>query len=95
MDSAGATGGGASITVQVLRQQIERLQKQLAQQQQQLRAAMSGGKDKDPAHAASIAALQSAVATTMGQLAATVARLVSALMAESGGSSGNLVSTSA
>lgn len=81
--------------MQVLQKQIERLQKQLARQEQQLRAAMSGGKADDPANAPRIAVLQSAVSTTMGQLSATVAKLAAALVAESGSSSGSLVSATA
>lgn len=92
---ATADSGGLSPTIQTLQKQIERLQKQLAQQQQQLRQAMAGDKASDPANAARVAALQSAVSTTMGQLAEAVAKLAAAMMAESGGSSGGLVNTSA
>lgn len=88
-------GSSESPTVQALRKQIEQLQKQLAQQEQQLRAAMAGGRDKDPANEQRIAALQSAVSTTMGQLSAAAARLAAALMAEGGSSSGSLVSATA
>lgn len=94
--SAGdSSGASASLTVQTLQKQIERLQKQLAQQQQQLRQAMSGDRAKDPTNTARIAALQSAVNTTVGQLAEAVAKLAAAIMAESGGSNGGLVNTSA
>lgn len=93
--AAASDSSGGSLTVQVLRAQLERLQKQLAQQERQLRAAVARDKDNDPANAPRIAALQSTVATTMGQIAETVARLAAALMAESGSSSGNLVSSAA
>lgn len=96
-EAAGAAGqsSSASLEVQVLQKQIERLQKQLAQQEQQLRAAMSGDKAKDPANAPRVAALQSAVSTTLGQLTEAVAKLAAALLAQGGGSSGNLVSSTA
>ncbi len=89
-----SSGTGASPSVQALRKQIERLQKQLSQQEQQLRLSVSGRQANDPAQAARIAALQSAVATTVGQLSEAVARLAAVLMAEGGGS-GSLVHASA
>lgn len=99
--AASAAGGSdssssASPTVQALQRQIAQLQKQLAQEQQQLRAATQRNKGAtDPASMAEIAALQSAVTTTTGQLEAAVTALSTALLAEGGSSGGSLVSTSA
>ena len=93
--NSGSDSDSGSITVQTLRKQLERLQKQLALQERQLRSAVARDKDNDPANAPRIAALQSAVSTTMGQIAETVARLAAAIMAESGSSSGGLVSSAA
>lgn len=92
-DSSGS--GGASPAVQALKREVAQLQKMLAQEQQQLHAATSGKQGRDPANLARISALQSAVATTVGELESAVSALSTAMLAESGSSSGSLVSTSA
>jgi hypothetical protein len=81
--------------VKALQREIAQLQKQLAQEQQALHAATSGHKASDPASMARISALQSAVATTNGQLESAVTALSTALLEEGTSSSGSLVSTSA
>lgn len=106
LKSGGAPGAGAassgpdagsteSATVKALQREIAQLQKQLAQEQQALHEATSSGGAPDPAGMARIAALQSAVATTSGQLEAAVTALAAALLQEGSGSAGSLVSASA
>lgn len=90
-----SSSGGASPAVQALKREVAQLQKMLAQEQQQLHAATSGKQGRDPANLARISALQSAVATTVGELESAVSALSTAMLAESGSSSGSLVSTSA
>lgn len=94
-DGSDSSSGAASPTVQALKREIAQLQKMLAQQQEQLHAATSGPQAKDPANLARVTALQSAIATTLGQLESAVSALVTALLAEGGANSGSLVSASA
>lgn len=93
--SSDSSSASASPTVTALKREIAQLQKMLAQEQQQLHAASAGQRGKDPANLAEISALQSAVATTMGQLESAVSALSTALLAESGSTTGSLVSASA
>lgn len=85
----------SSTTVQALQKEITQLQKQLTQQEQQLQQASAGSNAKDPAALAQVSSLQSAVATTSGQLSSLVVQLAAAVEAEGGSSTGTLVSTTA
>lgn len=81
--------------MQALQREIAQLQKQLTKQQQQLHQASARNKGNDPASAATVATLQSAVTTTSGQLATAVNELAATVLAEGGSITGALVSTSA
>lgn len=94
-DASESAGSGESPHVQQLRKQIERLKKQLIEQQKQLQAIINS-KMEATAKAAAVAGAQSAVTSTMGALMATTAQLVKALTdSVDGGGAGSMVSTTA
>jgi len=86
----------ASPAVKALQKEIAQLQKQLTQEEQALHAAMEAMKGaSDPAGLTVVATLQSAVATTNGQLAAAVTALAALLLSQGSAGSGALVKASA
>ena len=86
----------ANPAVKALKKEIAQLQKQLTQEEQALHAAMVAMKGvSDPASLTVIATLESAVATTNGQLEMAVTALSTLLLSQGGGSSGSLVNASA
>lgn len=98
---AGAAGGTAStsddsdsVTVKALKQQIERLQKQLAAQMQQLKA-LQASQMEDRAKAAAVAGMQAQVSNTQAALQTAMGKLAEVLLKESGSASGSMVNTTA
>jgi len=93
---SGSSSSSSSAAVKALQKEIAQLQKQLTQEEQALHAAMQAMKGAgDPAGLTVVATLQSAVATTNGQLEMAVTALSTLLLNQGGGSSGSLVNASA
>jgi hypothetical protein len=84
----------SSRAIQSLLKIIAQLERQLQQQEQQLQQAMAHATPGDPAGASAVQALQSGIATTMGDLLVAQAQLLQAMTA-TGNSAGNVVNTSA
>ncbi|MEN5238878.1 MULTISPECIES: hypothetical protein [Pseudomonas] len=78
--------------VKELREMIERLQKQLAEEQKQL-AAMMAKQHDDPASQAAIAAKQASITTLIGQISAATAQLLETLNKLGSSSAGGSVDT--
>jgi hypothetical protein len=95
-DNDSGSDSDSNAAVKALKKEIAQLQKQLAQEEQALHAAMMAMKGAtDPAALTVVATLQSAVATTNGQLAIAVTALSTLLLSQGGGSRGSLVNASA
>lgn len=90
-----ASAGASSVAVQTMLRLIAQLKKQLAQEEQALHKAMAQTKSDDPSGLARITGLQSAVTTTIGQLAIATNKLAAALVAEGQSSTGSQLNTSA